>query len=93
MTGRFGTTRDTYFSPNSVLGTIAPVTLAGIVCSWLGKMPSRTVAPWAVASKPSTSPTMTPRIFTSARSGICSPMVDASRVTSSKWVNLWLKTP
>ena len=27
---------------------------------------------------------MTPRIFTSARSGICSPMVEASRVTSSK---------
>ena len=28
-----GTTSDTYFSPNSVFGTIAPVTLLGIVCS------------------------------------------------------------
>jgi hypothetical protein len=51
------------------------------------------VAPRSVALKPSTSPTMTPRIFTSARSGICSPMVGASRVTSSKWVNFWVKTP
>ena len=93
MTGRSGTMRDTYFSPNSVLGTIAAVTLAGIVSQLTGEDAERTVAPWAVASKPSTSPTMTPRIFTSARSGICSPMVDASRVTSSKWVNFLLKTP
>ena len=88
-----GTTRDTYFSPNRVFGTIAPVTLLGIVCSWLGKMPSRTFAPWSVAVKPSTSPTITPRIFTSARSGICRPIDEASRVTSSKWVNLCVNTP
>jgi hypothetical protein len=27
-----GTTSETYFSPNRVFGTIAPVTLLGIVC-------------------------------------------------------------
>ena len=84
-------TSETYFSPKSVLGTIAPVTLLGMVCSWLGKMPRCTWAPSSVALKPSTSPTMTPRIFTSARSGSCSPMVDVSRVTSSKWVNFLVK--
>ena len=31
-----GTSRETYFSPNRVLGTIEPVTLAGIVSIWLG---------------------------------------------------------
>jgi hypothetical protein len=56
-------------------------------------MPSFTFAPWSVAVKPSTSPTMTPRILTSARSGIWRPMVEASRVTSSKWVNFWVNTP
>ena len=91
--GSRGTTRETYFSPNRVFGTIAPVTLAGIACSWPGKMPSFTFAPAAVALKPSTWPTITPRIFTSARSGIWSPMVEASRVTSSKWVNRWVNTP
>ena len=91
--GSCGTTRETYFSPKRVLGTIAPVTLAGIESSWPGKMPSRTVAPWSVAVKPRTSPTITPRSFTSARSGICRPMVDASRVTSSKCVNFWVNTP
>ena len=43
--GSRGTTSDTYFSPNSVFGTIAPVTFRGIVCIWSGKIPSCTVAP------------------------------------------------
>ena len=34
-----GMTSETYFSPNSVLGTIEPVTSAGIVSVCSGKMP------------------------------------------------------
>ena len=34
--GDSGTSSETYFSPNRVLGTIEPVTLAGIVSSWSG---------------------------------------------------------
>ena len=34
--GSSGTSRATYFSPNRVLGTIEPVTFAGIVSTSLG---------------------------------------------------------
>ena len=40
-----------------------------------------------------TSPTWTPRILTSARIGSCSPMLDVLSSTSSKSVNLCVKTP
>ncbi len=78
-----GMIRETYFSPKSVLGTIDAVTLSGIVSTWLGKSPSVSSAPSAVALMSSTSPTMTPRIFTSARAGSCSPILEVSTLTRS----------
>ncbi len=66
---------------------------AGSCASGRGRSPASRSHPASVALKPMTWPTITPRIFTSARSGICSPMVDASRVTSSKWVNFCVNTP
>ena len=81
--GFSGTSSETYFSPKRVLGTIEPVTFAGIVSSWLGKMPRVSFAPSASVSKASTSPTMTPRILTSARDGSCRPILEVCRVTSS----------
>ena len=48
-----------------------------------GKIPRVNLAPSAVAVMSSTSPTMTPRIFTSARAGSCKPITDVSTVTSS----------
>ena len=42
---------ETYFSPNSVLGTIEPVTLAGIVSVWSGKRPRVSTAPSPLVSR------------------------------------------
>ena len=81
--GSSGMIRETYFSPNSVLGTIEAVTLAGMVSIWLGNSPSVSTAPSADVSAASTSPTMTPRILTSARAGIWSPMLEVWTFTSS----------
>ena len=78
-----GTSRETYFSPKSVLGTIEPVTSLGMVSISPGKMPRVSSAPSVVASKSSTSPTITPRTFTSARSGSCRPILLVCSVTSS----------
>ena len=78
-----GGTSETYFSPNRVLGTIEPVTSAGIVSVWSGKSPSVSSAPSPLDSISRTSPTMTPRILTSARAGSWRPILEVSRVTSS----------
>ena len=82
--GSSGTTRETYFSPNRVLGTIEPVTFAGIVSTSLGYEAQRQLRRRRTSvSKSSTSPTMTPRILTSARLGSWSPIVEVCSVTSS----------
>ena len=79
------------FSPKRVFGTIAAVTSSGMVSTWLGNSPSVTSAPSAVGLKSSTSPTMTPLIFTSARIGSWRPMWDVSSVTSSYSANFLVK--
>ncbi len=81
--GSSGTISDTYFSPNSVLGTIEPVTFSGMSSSWPLKMPRVISAPSLVDVVSRTSPTMTPRILTSARSGRLRPMFVVRRVTFS----------
>ena len=78
-----GTIRETYFSPKSVLGTIEAVTFSGMVSTWLGNRPRVSSAPSELALMSSTSPTSTPRIFTSARAGSCRPMFDVWTVTRS----------
>ena len=75
--------RETYFSPKRVLGTIEAVTFSGIVSIWLGNRPRVSWAPSEVALMSSTSPTITPRIFTSARAGSCRPIFDVSTLTRS----------
>ena len=59
--------RETYFSPNSVLGTIEPVTFAGTTPLLSLNRPRVSSAPSPVDVMSMTSPTITPRIFTSAR--------------------------
>ena len=89
--GRAGSWRATYFSPNRVLGMIRAVTFAGMVSIESGKRPSVSVAPSRVASVASTSPTWTPRIFTSARAPSCRPILEDRSATSSYSVNFLLK--
>ena len=84
----FGGISETYFCPNRVLGKIAPVTSGWILLTSSGNSPRVSSAPSAVGFMSMTSPTMSPRTLTSARSGSCRPILSALRVISSNSANL-----
>ena len=91
--GSLGICRSMYFSPKSVLGRIAAVTLAGISLILSGLIPSVRVAPLPCESILLTCPTITPRTLTSAFSGSWRPIVWVFRLTLSKEMNFWVNTP
>nr|WP_051802061.1 hypothetical protein [Actinocatenispora sera] len=85
--GCAGGVSDTYFCPNSVLGSIDADTLAGIRGTEPGSSAtvSRAVRPSAAMSR--TWPTTTPRSFTSAWRSSCSPVWSVTTVTVTAGVN------
>jgi hypothetical protein len=82
-----GGTSSTNFSPNSVLGSRRAETLAGICGTIAGSRASRSVAPRPSAVISRTSPTMTPRSFTSAPGLSCMPTWSARSDTQVTGVN------
>ena len=71
--GRCGTCNATYFSPNNVFGTIRADTFSGMRWACAGSIARESVAPSPLDSIRRTSPTSSPRIFTSASAGSCRP--------------------
>ena len=81
--GWSGTSSSTNFSPNRVLGRIRAVVLAGMIEAFDGSIASERVAPSPLELISRTSPTMTPRIFTSASAGSWRPMLEVLRETGT----------
>ncbi len=85
--GCFGGTSATNRSPKSVVGSICARTSAGTPARVPGFMARVRRAPLPVASMARTSPTTTPRSFTSAPRCISLPTVPVSTTTGSERVN------
>src|SRR5258705_8775715 len=85
-----GATRSTYFSPNRVFGTRRAMTLAGMRGTIAGSSARCNDAPAPSAVISRTSPTTTPRTFTSAPRPSCIPVWSVRTVTQVTGVNALL---
>src|SRR3954452_24509923 len=88
-----GVTSSTYFWPNKVLGRIRACTFDGMSVIWFGFIASFIVAVSPLVCSTRTSPTLTPRNFTSALRLSWLPMRSVRNCTGMNFTNALLYIP